>query len=443
MKYFLTIFLLFSPFLGFSQFKLTPEQDSIRKELARLSKLDHQDMLEQLNIQNLRPGRSGNPDGPNPANYDETKANPFSDYPPILVRNNGDTIKNSHDWWYLRRPEIVDAFNEEVYGNVPEIMPKVNWVLLKQESVLLGKTSARLRTYQGQVDNSKYPDISVNIDLQVFLPMKIDKEIPLIMEFIFLWPEGFKMPPSPYTPWEEQVVSRGWAAAKIVPTSFQADNGAGLRSGIIGLVNKGEPRKPNDWGALRAWAWGASKAMDLFKEMPEINEFRVGIAGHSRFGKAAAVTMAFDSRFYAAYISSSGEGGLKPHRRDFGETVENLTGSGEYHWMAGNFIKYGGPKNWNDIPVDAHSLLALIAPRRVFISIGTDGGDKWTDPHGMYLAALKAEPAYKILWHKGLGIIKEPAVGELVDIGRIAFRYHEKGHITGPNWPYFLDFFEK
>ena len=139
------------------------------------------------------------------------------------------------------------------------------------------------------------------------------------------------------------MLAKGWGYAIIVPNSIQADNGAGLTRGIIGLCNKGQPRKPDDWGALRAWAWGASRALDYFETDKAVDAKQVGIEGLSRYGKAALVAMAYDPRFAIGFIGSSGEGGAKLHRRNFGELVENLTGSGEYHWMAGNFLKYGGP----------------------------------------------------------------------------------------------------
>src|SRR3569623_715343 len=156
-----------------------------------------------------------------------------------------------------------------------------------------------------------------------------------------------------------QLAAAGWGFVLLDPTSVQADDGAGLTRGIVGLVNKGQPRKPEDWGALRAWAWGASRGLDYLEKDPALDAKHVGIEGVSRYGKAALVTMAFDRRFAVVLVGSSGEGGAKPHRRNFGEAVENLTGSGEYHWMAGNFIKYGGPKAPGDLPVDAHELLAL------------------------------------------------------------------------------------
>ena len=142
-------------------------------------------------------------------------------------------------------------------------------------------------------------------------------------------------------PATEQLIADGWGYASINPASIQADNGAGLTRGIIGLVNKGQPRKPDDWGALRAWAWGASRGLDYLETDKAVDAKKVGIEGVSRYGKAALVTMAYDQRFAVVLVGSSGEGGAKLHRRNFGEAVENLTGTGEYHWMAGNFLKYG------------------------------------------------------------------------------------------------------
>jgi hypothetical protein len=239
------------------------------------------------------------------------------------------------------------------------------------------------------------------------------------------------------------VLARGWGYAEILPPSIQADNGAGLTSGIIGLCNKGEPRKLDDWGALRAWAWGASRALDYFETDKAVDAKHVGIEGHSRYGKASLVAMAYDPRFAIAYISSSGEGGAKLHRRDWGEVVENLAASGEYHWMAGNFLKYAGPLGWNDLPVDAHELIALCAPRPVFISNGSNNGDAWADAKGSFLAAAAAGPVYRLLGKKDLGATEFPPIESTLIDGDIAFRQHSGGHSDGPNWPTFLTFAEK
>ena len=207
-------------------------------------------------------------------------------------------------------------------------------------------------------------------------------------------------------------------------------------------MNKGNPRKTDDWGSLRVWAWGASRALDYFETDNAVDAKHVGIEGHSRYGKATAVAMAYDPRFAVAFISSSGEGGIKLHRRNYGEIVENVAASGEYHWMAGNFLKYAWPLHWNDLPVDAHELIALCAPRPVFVSAG-DKGDMWVDAKGMFMACVAAGPVYKLLEKKDLGATEFPPVETSLTSGEISFRQHSGGHTPGPNWPTFLTFAER
>ncbi len=206
------------------------------------------------------------------------------------------------------------------------------------------------------------------------------------------WMRGRPAPPGP--DWRDLVLGRGWGYAILDPTSVQPDNGAGLSRGVIGLVNHGRPRAPDDWGALRAWAWGASRVLDFLATDPAVDDGRVAIEGLSRYGKAALVTMAYDQRFAAGLVASSGEGGAKLHRRKRGEQLENLAASGEYHWMAGNFLRYAGPLTVDDLPVDAHELIALCAPRPLFISVGNDQADGWVDSRGMFMAAVAAGPVY-------------------------------------------------
>ncbi len=226
---------------------------------------------------------------------------------------------------------------------------------------------------------------------------------------------------------------------------------------MIGLANHGRPRKPDDWGALRAWAWGASRGLDYLETDRGVDAKHVGIEGVSRYGKAALVTMAFDPRFAVVLVGSSGEGGAKLHRRNWGEAVENLTGSGEYHWMAGNFLKYGaaeatfGSKNAGDLPVDAHELIALCAPRATFISYGVPekGDAKWLDHEGSFMAAVAAGPVFRLLGAKDLGVgddwrnAKMPPVNVGLLDGALAWRQHDGGHTDGPNWKYFISWADR
>jgi len=402
---------------------------------------DHQRMLDLLHVTSLRAGANGNnPQAPNAANYDESRANPYPSLPDPLVLNNGKRVTSAKMWWSQRRPQIVEDFDREIYGRVPRITPKVNWEAIGDTKEVKNGVPIKTRQLVGHVDNSSYPLISVNILVSLTTPTNATGRVPVIMEFGFgANPRPGGAPGEGGVSWQQQVLSRGWGYAIITPVSVQADNGAGLTQGIIGLCNKGQPRKLDDWGALRAWAWGASRALDYFETDAAVDSRQVGLEGHSRYGKAAIVAMAYDQRFAIAYVSSSGEGGVKLHRRNWGELVENVAGSGEYHWMAGNFLKYAGPLTWKDLPVDSHELVALCAPRPVFIGAGAQG-DGWVDPKGMFLAAVGAGPVYRLLGRKDMGTPQFPSVETSLVDGDVGFRQHSGGHTPGPNWPTFLTF---
>jgi len=406
---------------------------------------DHRRMMERLHIDSLRPGRDGNSRGKNPANYDAAKANPFPDLPNPLVLKNGKKVATPKTWWTQQRPEIVEDFDREIYGRVPKKTPKVNWKITETIHTNNGDCAVVTKKLIGRLDNSADTNITVNIELNLTTPAGATNPVPVMMQLAwnFFRNRTNNFPTNSGPTWQQQCLARGWGYATLNPTSVQADNGAGLTSGIIGLCNRGQPRKPDDWGALRAWAWGASRALDYFETDKSVDAKRVGIEGHSRYGKATLVAMAYDPRFAIAYVSSSGEGGAKLHRRDWGEIVENLTGSGEYHWMAGNFIKYGGPLHWNDLPVDSHELIALCAPRPVFISVGSTNGDAWCDAKGSFLAAAAASPVYELLGKRGLGTTNFPPIETGLMDGDITFRQHSAGHTDAPNWPVFLKFTER
>jgi hypothetical protein len=415
--------------------QLTPEQD-------------HRRTMDLLQISSLRQGADGNdPQAPNAVNYDEAKANPNPKLPDPLVLRNGKRVTMPKTWWSERRPEIVQDFDREIYGRAPRDLPDVRWKVVSTTKGTKGDVAIVTKVLVGHVDNSWYPAIDVNIQLTLTTPADATSPVPVMME-ISLSPEiaaamakrfpNARPPSGP--PWQEQVLAKGWGYAAYIPTSVQADSGAGLTQGIIGLVNKGRPRALDDWGVLRAWAWGASRALDYFETDKSIDAKHVGLEGHSRYGKAALVAMAYDPRFAIGYISSSGMGGAALYRRHFGELLENVAATNEYHWMAGNFLKYAGPLKPDDLPVDSHELIALCAPRPVFISGGATESDGWVDAKGMFLAAAGAGPVYELLGKKGLPSSEFPPMETALISGDVAFRQHSGGHTPGPNWPTFLMF---
>jgi hypothetical protein len=354
---------------------------------------DHQRIMDLLGLKTIRHGRENNPVSPYAANYDESKANPYPQLPDPLLLTNGKRVTTAKIWWTQRRPQIVELFDREIYGRVPSTTPKVTWTVTNTDRTTVGDVAVVAKRLTGHVDNSSYPLIDVDIKLELTIPANATGPVPVIMELTSTIPAKPVSPPSAVPvnaapTWQQQVLAKGWGYAILSTASIQADNGEGLTEGIIGLCNKGQPRKLDDWGALRAWAWGASRALDYFETDKSVNAKQVGIEGHSRWGKGALVTMAYDQRFVIGYISSSGEGGAKLNRRNWGEVVENVAATREYHWMAGNFLKYAGPLQWSDLPVDSHELIALSAPRPLFIGGGpptamagpTPKGCSWPPP---------------------------------------------------------------
>jgi hypothetical protein len=444
---------------------LRGQQTSSAEPKAWTTAEDHQHMLAQLGIHALRPGPSGNETAPNHANYDEATANPFPNLPEALTLKNGRKVTSPDVWWKQRRPEIVEDFDREVLGRVPRQVPAVTWSVMNTTQGTIGPHRVVGRQLVGHVDNSAFPAITVDIQMALVTPADAKTPVPVMIMFgggVLPQSAGGPAPPpgrggpppSPGSdpPATEQLIAAGWGFASLSPASIQADNGAGLTRGIIGLTNRGQPRKPDDWGSLRAWAWGASRALDYLETDKAVDAKRVGVEGVSRYGKAALVTMAYDTRFAVVLVGSSGEGGAKLHRRNWGEQVENLTAANEYHWMAGNFLKYGaadadfGSRNAGDIPVDAHQLIALCAPRPVFISYGVPekGDARWLDHQGSFMAAIASQPVFRLLGAKDLGrsddykTEKMPAVNVALLDGHLAWRQHDGGHTDGPNWKHFI-----
>ena len=465
---------------------------------------DHQNMMDQLGIKALRPGPSGDEKAPDHANYDPALANPYPNLPDALTLKNGRKVTSAAMWWDKRRPEIVEDMEREIYGRLPKNLPKVTWTVAVTDHEFIGRIPVIAKQMIGHVDNSAYPLIDVNIQMTVVVPANAKGPVPMLMMFgparlpfpaqpppdeldkinaalramlaernpelkatleqypayapiasqavnpFAVRPAGTPVPPT------EQLIADGWGYAAINPASIQADYGAGITRGIIGLVNKGQPRTPEQWGALRAWSWGAARGLDYLETDPAVDAKHVGIEGVSRYGKAALVTLAFERRFAMGLIGSSGEGGAKLNRRNWGEAVESLTG-GEYYWMAGNFMKYGaseakfGSKNANDLPVDAHELIALCAPRPTFISYGVpeQGDAKWLDQQGSYMAAVAAEPVFRLLGAKDMGVTEDYRTAQMPGVnvglldGELAWRQHDGGHTDAPNIKYFIQWADR
>ena len=488
-------------FILLSYNSITFGQQNTPSPLCLKAHEDRQNMMEQLGIEEIRHGKNSNASAPNAANYDENLANPFPVLPEVLTTSKGKRVTSPDQWWKTRRPEIAEVFEREVYGRIPENTPDVTWEVVVSEREFMGWTPVNAKKLVGRVDNSAYPEIDVNISMVVVTPANVKGPVPVLMMFspahlpapaqpnrddfgkindafkkllaqdpeikeIFdkypaydplvrpsgVGPTGFYMPTSGEPTATQQLIAAGWGYALIDPSTIQADNAEGLTcSGIIALMNKGQTRKPDDWGALRAWSWGAARGLDYLETDTMVDAKNVGIEGVSRYGKAALVTLAFEERFAFGLIGSSGKGGTTLHRRNFGEAVENLAGM--HYWMAGNYIKYASSKgkfgemNASKLPVDSHQLIAMCAPRPVFISYGIPemGDANWLDHQGSYMAAVAAGQVYKLLGVKDLGVSndytkeKMPEVNHSQLDGHLAWRQHDGGHTDLPNIPHFIE----
>jgi hypothetical protein len=411
--------------------------DPVREANRKLAAVDRLGMLAQLhipdplNIAALPPGQKPWP----PANTDESKANPFPLTNPLRLKS-GALVTDAATWWDKRRPEIANDFATEIYGKIPADAPKVTWKVTGSDPAALSGTAMKT-TIVGQVDNSAYPAASAHIDLTLYLPAKATGPVPVIVEVI-AGVANSKTPPS-LPAALPLILAKGWGCATCSTYTLQADTGAALGNGVIGIVNHGQPRKPDQWGALAAWSWGLSRAIDYLETDKRVDAKRLGIEGHSRWGKTALLAAALDPRWSIVYASCSGQCGAKLSRRFWGETLDNICGIAEYHWMAGNYLKYC--HHWDQLPVDSPELISLVAPRPVFIGCGTT--DQWADPHGQFLAARAAEPVWKLLGKPGLNTIGDPVPDVGMSSGTIGFREHIGGHTDALDFPAFLEFAAK
>jgi hypothetical protein len=304
----------------------------------------------------------------------------------------------------------------------------------------------------GHIDNSSYPAADPSINITLYTPRDAAGAVPVIVVASpgagAFGPRRGGAPgtqpasapvaargPSPNSPLN-QLLAVGWGYATVSTNEIQADNIQGINSGIIGLTSKGRPRNPDDWGVLSAWAWGLSRAIDYFETDPAVDARQLGIQGHSRWGKTAVWAAALDQRWAIAWPSCAGEGGTSLQMRKWGESLDDIASS---HWMAGNFLKYGG--NWGKLPVDAHELITLVAPRPIFVTGGT--GDQWADPHGEFLACVGAAPVYRLLGKKDMGTTEMPNPDVSLIDGELAYRYHDGGHTDAPDWPVFIRFAQR
>jgi hypothetical protein len=360
------------------------------------------------------------------SNYDEAKVKPYT-LPELLKMADGEPVTTAEMWFKKRRPEILKLFQTEIFGRVPENAPKVKWDVVSTDDKAANGT-AILKKIVGTMSDK---DGAPKINLSLFIPAKASGPVPVILVIGFgkggtLGPVG------------GQVLAKGFAYASFNYTDVQPDQDNKLDKGVIGLTLRPGQTKPDpdEWGGISAWAWAVSRCIDYFETDKAIDAKCIGIQGTSRLGRTALWAAAQDERVTAAFPAVSGEAAAALARRDWGETVDDMAQN--YAWqLGGNYQKWVG--RWNDMPVDSHMLIALVAPRALFVNGGTT--DQWMDPVGMFLGLVHAGPAYKLVGAKDLGVKDLPPVDKIVMDGDLAWSYHTGGHMATPNeWTAFLDF---
>lgn len=359
------------------------------------------------------------------SNFDEAKVGDYTLANPLVAADGSPVTRES---WPRRRAELLKLFGDEMFGHAPVGRPeKLAFRVLEEDAKALdGKTTRKLVEISFDTPHAgrfKFP-------VQLFLPNAARGPVPtlLLMQF-----EGLTDPATP------QIIDRGWALAILDRTKLAADDAAIFRNGVINAMSGQRDRAPDAWQAFGAWAWGASRVLDYLETEPAVDAGRVAVVGFSRMGKTALWAGANDERFAAVISNESGAGGAALSSRVYGETIEDLNVRFP-HWFCQNYRKYNSRES--DLPFDEHLLLALIAPRPLYV--GSADEDLWSDPRGEFLACVAASPAYELLGVPGLGTHEMPPLEEPVATGRIGYHIRRGRHaFTDYDWQRYIDFLDR
>jgi len=391
-----------------------------------------------------------------PVNYEDDSVGMYT-LPDLLTTQGGQRVKDAKTWMEKRRPEIVSLFEEYQFGKIPPRPANMRFdVYDKGTDVLNGKAVRK------QVRIYFTSDTIHKMDLLIYLP-KSTEPSPLLLIINFsanssvvddvgikqgeVWTrEGKKVPAISASVGKINIdtfINQGFGIATVYYGDIEPDFKTGFKYGIRGQYLKPGQNYPADdeWGAISAWSWGLSRAMDYFETDKQIDAKRIALQGTSRLGKTVLWTGARDQRFKLVIASCSGEGGAALSRRNYGESINHMTDTSRYFYQfAPNRHKYAGDPNQS--PVDAHMLVALMAPRPLLLQTGDT--DYWSDPKGEFLAAVAAEPVYNLFNKKGPGTETMPKAGDQSLLNTLGFYMHAGGHGTIPSdWAVFISYLKK
>ena len=370
------------------------------------------------------------------SNYDEAKVGSYV-LPDPLVLQSGKPVKDAATWSNVRRPELIAVYEREIFGAVPARAPKVRAEVVATEADALGGKAVRRHVVLHFGEGER----GVALNVSLYVPAKAAKPAPVVLQLLFSNPPGIpqlaKMPFNDAVP-AEDIVGRGYAYAAFRYSEAQVDNAKTHEGGVQALAYGPGQTRPaaGEWGTIAAWAWISSRVLDYLETEATVDAKRVALVGHSRLGKTALWAGARDPRFALVFSSCSGEMGASLARRDYGESVDDVAANFPW-WLVSTFPKYAG--RWNDLPVDSHTVIALNAPRPVFVTGGTE--DQWADPHGEFLAVVAAGPVYRLLGQKDVGATVLPGLDVPLVTGSLGFLYHTGKHvITAEDWNAFFEF---
>ncbi len=389
-------------------------------------------------------------------NYTEAKVGPYT-LPDVLKLADGQPVRDAATWFEKRRPQIVRLFEENQYGRSPGRPADMSFdVFDKAGRAFGGKAIRRQVTIYFSRDKA-----GPQTDLLIYLPAGASKPVPLLLSLGFAGNNTMVNDPNVKvgTFWDRRQnrrvpATRGFGFMDVMPllekgfgfatfnySDVDPDAPGAVAYGVRKLYLREGQTEPasEEWGSIAAWAWGMSRAMDYFETDEDVDAKRVAITGVSRLGKTVLWAGAHDTRIAMVIASCSGEGGAALSRRNYGETIAHLAAPTRYAYQfCANYGKWADKVA--EFPVDAHMLIALIAPRPVLLQTGNT--DKWSDPYGEFLAAVAAGPVYELLGKQGLGTDKMPAAGEPI-LHTIGYFMHDGGHGPSPaDWPVFMQFMQ-